>query len=71
MAFMTLLPTLLHITITMVMKNIFIYSLDEIQYEIWVFPSIVILISILSTYSVIYRDLFNLRIHKKAFIYSI
>ena len=68
MAFMTLLPTLLHITITMVMKNIFIYSLDEIQYEIWVFPGIVILISILSIYSVIYRDLFNLRIHKKAFI---
>ena len=65
---MTLLPLFLHIAITMVMKNIFIYSLDEIQYEIWVFPGIIILISILSTYSVIYRDLFNLRIHKKAFI---
>ena len=52
----------------MVMKNVFIYSLDEIQYEIWVFPGIVILMSLLSTYSVIYRDLFNLRIHKKAFV---
>ena len=68
LGFMTLLPLFLHIAITMVMKNIFIYSLDEIQYEIWVFPGIIILISILSTYSVIYRDLFNLRIHKKAFI---
>tara|TARA_B100000959_G_scaffold52598_1_gene54682 strand:- start:1699 stop:2340 length:642 start_codon:yes stop_codon:yes gene_type:complete len=52
----------------MVMKNIFIYSLDKIPYEIWVFPGIVLLVSILSAYAVLYRDLFDLRIHKKSFI---
>ncbi|SVA42143.1 uncharacterized protein METZ01_LOCUS94997, partial [marine metagenome] len=57
-----------HITLTMVMKNIFIYSLDKIPYEIWVFPGIVLLVSILSAYAVLYRDLFDLRIHKKSFI---
>ena len=67
-AFVVLIPLLLHITITMVMKNIFIYSLDKIPYEIWVFPGIVLLVSILSAYAVLYRDLFDLRIHKKSFI---
>ena len=64
-AFVVLIPLLLHITLTMVMKNIFIYSLDKIPYEIWVFPGIVSLVSILSAYGVLYRDLFDLRIHKK------
>ena len=67
-AFVVLIPLLLHITLTMVMKNIFIYSLDKIPYEIWVFPGIVLLVSILSAYAVLYRDLFDLRIHKKSFI---
>ena len=67
-AFAVLIPLLLHITLTMVMKNIFIYSLDKIPYEIWVFPGIVLLVSILSAYAVLYRDLFDLRIHKKSFI---
>ena len=67
-AFAVLIPLLLHITLTLVMKNIFIYSLDKIPYEIWVFPGIVLLVSILSAYAVLYRDLFDLRIHKKSFI---
>jgi hypothetical protein len=66
-AFAVLIPLLLHITLTMVMKNIFIYSLDKIPYEIWVFPGIVLLVSILSAYAVLYRDLFVLN----QFIYII
>ncbi|MDP6755351.1 MAG: hypothetical protein QF769_04455 [Candidatus Marinimicrobia bacterium] len=67
-SFMVILPLLLHVSITMVMKNIFIQSLDKIPYEIWVFPGIVLTIASMSMYSIIYRDMFDLRIHKKSFL---
>ncbi len=67
-SFMVVLPLLLHIAITMVMKNILVRSLDQVPYEIWVFPGIVFLIASVSTFSMVYRDLFDLRIHKKSFI---
>jgi len=61
-SFMVLLPLLLHIGITMVMKNIVGKSIDQIPYDIWVFPGIVLMIASVSTFSLIYRDFFNLRI---------
>jgi len=67
-SFMVLLPLLLHIGITMVMKNIVGQSMNQIPYDVWVFPGIVLLIASVSTFSLIYRDFFNLRIHKKSFI---
>jgi len=67
-SFMVLLPLLLHIAITMVMKNIVVQSIDQVPYDVWVFPGIILLIASVSTFSLIYRDLFNLRIHKKSFI---
>ena len=66
--FVILIPILLHLMLTTLMKNIFINSLDKIPYEIWALPGVVFLISILSAYAVLYRDLFDLRIHKKSFI---
>ena len=65
---MVMLPLLLHIGITMVMKNIVVQSIDQVPYDVWVFPGIILLIASVSTFSLIYRDLFNLRIHKKSFI---
>ena len=67
-SFMVLLPLLLHIAITMVMKNIVVQSIDQVPYDVWVFPGIILLIASVSTFSLIYRDLFDLRIHKKSFI---
>ena len=67
-SFIVLLPLLLHIAITMVMKNIVVESIDQVPYDVWVFPGIILLIASVSTFSLIYRDLFNLRIHKKSFI---
>ena len=68
LAFMVLLPLMLHVSITMVMKNILVHSLGNVPYDIWVFPGILLLIAVSSTFSMIYRDLFDLRIHKKSFI---
>ena len=65
---MVLFPLILHLSITVVMKNILKFSVDKIPYEVWVFPGIVLLIAVSSTYAIIYRDLFDLRIHKKSFI---
>jgi ABC-type polysaccharide/polyol phosphate export permease len=67
-SFMVILPLLLHISITMVMKNIMVRSLDQIPYELWIFPGIILIIASMSTFSMIYRDLFDLRIHKKSFL---
>jgi len=67
-SFMVILPLLLHIGITMVMKNIVVQSIDQVPYDVWVFPGIILLIASVSTFSLIYRDLFDLRIHKKSFI---
>ncbi len=67
-SFMVMLPLLLHIGITMVMKNIVVQSIDQVPYDVWVFPGIILLIASVSTFSLIYRDLFDLRIHKKSFI---
>ena len=66
--FVILIPILLHLMLTTLMKNIFINSLDKIPYEIWAFPGVILLISIMSAYAVLYRDLFDLRIHNKSFI---
>ena len=67
-SFMVILPLLLHISITMVMKNILVRSLDQIPYELWIFPGIILIIASMSTFSMIYRDLFDLRIHKNSFL---
>ena len=66
-SFMVLLPLLLHIGITMVMKNIVGQSIDQVPYDVWVFPGIILLIASVSTFSLIYRDFFNLRIHKNIY----
>ena len=50
----------------MVMKNIVVQSIDQVPYDVWVFPGIILLIASVSTFSLIYRDLFDLRIHKKS-----
>ena len=65
---MVLFPLILHLSITVVMKNILKFSVDKIPYEVWVFPGFVLLIAVSSTYAIIYRDLFDLRIHKKSFM---
>lgn len=67
-SFLVILPALLHICITLVMKNILVRSINEIPYESWVFPGIIMIISAVSLFPNLYRDLFDLRVHGKALI---
>lgn len=65
-SFLVMLPILLHIVVTMVMKRILVKSINNIPYELWVFPGIIMIISIITLFPLLYRDLFDLRIHKKS-----
>lgn len=64
--FLVALPVVLHIGITMVLKNILVRSINEIPYELWVFPGIIMIISVVTIFPILYRDLFDLRIHRKS-----
>ena len=43
--------------------------LNNVSYEKWVYPGLLVLIGIISLIPVLYRDLFDFRIHKKAITY--
>ncbi|MFQ6611488.1 MAG: hypothetical protein ACE5D2_00090 [Fidelibacterota bacterium] len=67
-SFLILFPIILHVGITMVMKNIMVRSINQIPYELWVFPGILMVISGVVVFPHLYRDLFDLRVHKKSLI---
>ena len=67
-AFLILSPIIFHFSITKVMENILPISSINIPYEVWVFPAIIFFIASSSTFAIIYRDFFDLRIHKISFL---
>ena len=66
--FIILSPIIFHFSITKVMENILPISSINIPYEVWVFPAIIFFIASSSTFAIIYRDFFDLRIHKISFL---
>ncbi|MDB9722756.1 hypothetical protein OAA83_02375 [Candidatus Marinimicrobia bacterium] len=67
-SFIILFPIIFHFSITKVMENILPVSSINVAYEIWVFPAIIFFIASSSTFAIIYRDFFDLRIHKISFL---
>ena len=59
---------MISILVILPLKNIILYSLSEVPYEIWVYPGFIFLISSLALFPSIYRDFFDLRIHRKLLI---
>ncbi|MBC8345221.1 MAG: hypothetical protein H8E56_03075 [Candidatus Marinimicrobia bacterium] len=68
LSFMFIFPLLIHFFVTIVLKNVLVNSLEQIPYDIWVFPGILLLIAAITANAVIYRDLFDLRVHQRAFL---
>jgi len=66
--FIILFPIIFHFSITKVMENILPISSINVPYEIWVFPAIIFFIASSTTFAIIYRDFFDLRIHKISFL---
>lgn len=58
-------PVLLFSLVGLSFRNIFTQSLNQVPYDQWVFPGILILIGAIVIFPPIYRDFFQLRIHKK------
>jgi len=68
LAIALILPIFLYLGISLVLKNIIVRSVAEIPYQTWVIPGILFLISMLALIPILYRDFFDLRIHKKTIL---
>ena len=62
------MPILLFIMISIPLKNIIRYSISEVPYDIWVFPGLIFIIGSLGLYPIIYREIFDLRVHRKVLL---
>lgn len=60
-----LLPVFLHIIINLPLKRLVINPLWNVSHEQWIFPGLVIIVSFIMMIPIIYRDLFDLRLHNK------
>lgn len=66
--FYLLLPVFTFAIISLPLKNIIRFSLSETPYDIWVLPGLIFIIGSFSLYPLLYREYFELRIHRKVLI---
>ena len=59
------LPLIVFSMISLPLKNIIRFSLGGIPYDLWVLPGMLFIISSFIMYPLLYREFFELRIHKK------
>lgn len=59
------LPLIVFSMISLPLKNIIRFSLGGIPYDVWVLPGILFIICSFIMYPLLYREYFELRIHKK------
>jgi len=59
------LPLVVFLMISLPLKNIIRFSLGGIPYDLWVLPGMLFIISSFIMYPLLYREYFELRIHKK------
>ena len=59
------LPLVVFLMISLPLKNIIRFSLGGIPYDLWVLPGMLFIISSFIMYPLLYREFFELRIHKK------
>jgi len=64
-----ILPIIVFIFTNLAFRNILVNSVYDISFDVWIYPSMIFLVSLLSIIPSIFRDLFDLRIHKKVLTY--
>ena len=64
-----MLPLTVFIFTNLAFRNVLIMSLYDIKFDTWIYPSMVLFVSGLSIIPSIFRDIFDLRIHKKVLTY--
>ena len=62
------MPILLFIMISIPFKNIIRYSISGVPYDIWVFPGLIFIVGSLGLFPIIYREIFDLRVHRKVLL---
>ena len=60
-----ILPVFLNIVINLPFKRLVVNPLWNIAHEQWIFPGLTIIVVVMMMIPSVYRDLFELRIHKK------
>ena len=63
-----LFPIIVFTMITLPLKNIIRFSLAGVPFDIWVFPGLLFIINSFILFPLIYREFFELRIHRKVLI---
>ncbi len=61
-----ILPVMLHVVLSIPMKAIFVRSIWQIPMDEWIFPGVLFFITTFTLLPHLYRDFFDLRIHKKS-----
>ena len=64
-----MLPLTIFIFTNLAFRNVLIMSLYDVKFDTWIYPSMVLFVSGLSIIPSIFRDIFDLRIHKKVLTY--
>tara|TARA_B100000900_G_C20452782_1_gene663858 strand:+ start:324 stop:974 length:651 start_codon:yes stop_codon:yes gene_type:complete len=54
--------------ISIPLKNIIRYSISGVPYDVWVFSGLIFIIGSLGLYPLIYREIFDLRVHRKVLL---
>jgi len=62
-------PLTIFIFANLSFRNVLVISLYDIKFDTWIYPSMVLFVSGLSIIPSIFRDIFDLRIHKKVLTY--
>ena len=64
-----ILPIVVFIFTNLAFRNILTNSIYDINFNVWIYPSMIFFVSSLCIIPSIFRDLFDLRIHKKVLTY--
>ncbi len=64
-----ILPVVVFIFTNLAFRKILVNSFYDINFDVWIYPSMIFFVSSLCITPSIFRDLFDLRIHKKVLTY--
>ena len=61
-------PLFIFIMINLSLRKILIRSISDVPFDEWVYPGMVFFVAAFAVFPIIYRDLFDLRIHQKVLV---
>ena len=62
------MPVIAFLMVSVPLKNIIQYSISGVSYDVWVFPGLIFIVGSIGLYPIIYREFFDLRVHKKVLV---